>query len=81
MSSDMNEEFEPLVVIEFALSTPMTTKQWICTRLTDNERDDQGAGFLARFEKDPDHGVRLSCAQVTLPFVCQCQLVVCVCIE
>jgi len=54
MSSDENNEFEALVVLQFSSSTPTTTKNWVVQRLTDDHHDDDGgAGFLVRWDKDP----------------------------
>jgi len=55
MSSNENENFEPLVVLQLAPSTPAATKEWIIKRLTASHTDDEGASLLARFEPDPEN--------------------------
>ena len=59
MSSDYNENFEPLVVLQFSSKTPLETKEWVIKRLTANHNEDQGAGLLARYETSPESGVSL----------------------
>ncbi|CAF3881681.1 unnamed protein product [Rotaria sp. Silwood2] len=54
MSSDENEDFEPLVVLQFSSSTPRATKEWVIQRLTASHNDDQGAGLLARYDTSPE---------------------------
>jgi hypothetical protein len=57
MSSNENEDFEPLVVLQLAPTTPAATKEWIIKRLTASHTDDEGACLLARFEPDPENQV------------------------
>jgi len=57
MSSNENEDFEPLVVLQLAPTTPAATKEWIIKRLTASHNDDEGACLLARFEPDPENQV------------------------
>lgn len=57
MSSDESDYFEPLVVLQFSSSTPNLTKDWVIRRLTDDRQDDEGAGFLVRWDKDPESRV------------------------
>lgn len=57
MSFDENDNFEPLVVIHLAQTTPAATKQWLIKRLTDKHDEDDGADLLARFEYNPDSQV------------------------
>jgi hypothetical protein len=59
MSSDKNDNFEPLVVLHLSPSTPAATKQWIIRRLTASHDEDEGAGLLARFEPNPENHVKL----------------------
>ncbi|CAF0837646.1 unnamed protein product [Rotaria sp. Silwood1] len=54
MSSYENENFEPLVVLQFSSSTPPATKEWVIKRLTASHNDDQGAGLLAQYETSPE---------------------------
>lgn len=59
MSSDENNEFEALVVLQFSSSTPTSTKNWVVQRLVDDHHeDDAGAGFLVRWDKDPQSQVK-----------------------
>jgi hypothetical protein len=58
MSSDKNEDFEPLVVLQLSPSTPAITKEWIIKRLTAKHSEDEGAGLLARYEPDTKKHVK-----------------------
>ncbi|CAF1198507.1 unnamed protein product [Rotaria sordida] len=66
MSSRENEDFEPLVVLQFSSSTPPATKEWVIKRLTANPNDDQGAGLLARYDTDPESDKRVILIGATL---------------
>ena len=57
MSSEDNENFEPLVVLQLSPATPPATKDWIIKRLTATHGEDEGAGLLARFEPNPENHV------------------------
>jgi hypothetical protein len=57
MSSDGNEDFEPLVVLQLSPATPEATKRWIINRLTASHDEDEGAALLARFEPNPENHV------------------------
>ena len=57
MSTEDNENFEPLVVLQLSPSTPAAIKQWIIKRLTASHGEDEGAGLLARFEPNPENHV------------------------
>ena len=58
MAADGSDYFEPLVVVQFSTSAPSATKQWVLERLTASHNDDEGAGFLARYEIDAEKNVR-----------------------
>lgn len=57
MQTDEKENFEPLVVLQFSVSTPLSTKEWVIRRLTAKHSEDEGAGLLARFEPNQDKQV------------------------
>jgi hypothetical protein len=57
MSSDVDEDFEPLVVLQLSPTIPDATKKWVINRLTASHDDDEGAGLLARFEPTPENQV------------------------
>ena len=59
MAADGSDYFEPLVILQFSSSAPTATKQWVLERLTASHNDDEGAGFLARYEIDAERNVRL----------------------
>jgi hypothetical protein len=59
MSSDENETFEPLVVLQFSASTPAVTKEWVIKRLTAKRHEDEGADLLVRYEPTPENKVKL----------------------
>lgn len=52
-----DDSFETLVVLQFAPETPAKTKEWVLKKITGDRDNDEGAGFLARF--DPDCGALL----------------------
>ena len=58
MATDGSDYFEPLVIVQFSSSAPSATKQWVLERLTASHNDDEGAGFLARYEIDAEKNVR-----------------------
>jgi hypothetical protein len=60
MPSDENETFEPLVIVQFSLSTPAVTKEWVIKRLTAKRHEDEGAGLLVRYEPTPENKVKFS---------------------
>ena len=60
MSSYENQNFSPLVVLEFSPLTPVETKEWVIKRLTASQDEDDGAGLLVRYESDPESHVRIS---------------------
>jgi hypothetical protein len=58
VSSSANEDFEPLVVLQFSSTTPGAIKEWVIKRLNAKPGEDEGAGLLARFELSPESRVR-----------------------
>ena len=60
MSSSDNENFEPLVVLQFSATTPGAIKEWVVKRITAKQDEDEGADLLARFEATTESRVRFS---------------------
>ena len=58
-SLNNSDYFETLVVLQFSPLTPAATKEWVIRRLTASQDEDDGAGLLARFDKDPESHVRV----------------------
>lgn len=57
MQTYNEENFEPLVVLQFSNSTPAATKEWVIRRLTANHHEDQGANLLVRYESSSEYNV------------------------
>ena len=69
MSSYENSNFEPLVVIHFASTTPDETKEWVIKRLTASQDEDDGAGLLVRYDTDPESHVSINLLSILTLFI------------
>ena len=66
-SLNNSDYFETLVVLQFSPLTPAATKEWVIQRLTASQDEDDGAGLLARFDKDPESHVRVPSLLESVP--------------
>jgi hypothetical protein len=57
MAFDEQNNFDALVVMQFSSSTPAEIKDWTFKRITASHIEDEGAGFLARYETDEHNQV------------------------
>ena len=66
MSTASNVNFEPLVVLHFSNATPAATKEWVISRLTASQDDNDGADLLVRYDPDPESHVSVESPLVFL---------------